>query len=292
MKYSRLDEQEADRIGMQILYDSGMNPTAAANMFQHMLISLRYRTDIREYDFLLTHPLTDTRVADAFNQARSYPTRTDRDSFDFHLMKARIFFLESNNPRLAVKQFRDELRTAKYPKAAEYGMGISHLAAGETEEAAKIINRLYEESPHRTAFIIAKADLIEEQGGPNEAIAMLRQHLRISPGNYPLNVALADKLMHNQHPKEASAILKQILKSGYSDVPNVWYLLAETEGMAGNVAGVHLARAEFFIRIGAFVEAQRHLTLALPMLKENSQAATRARIRLQNVEALKRSSPF
>lgn len=292
LKYSRLDEQEADRIGMQILYESGMNPTAAANMFQHMLVSLRYRTDVREYDFLLTHPLTDARVADAFNQARSYPAKNDRDSFDFHLMKARIYFLESNNPKLAARHFKEEMIQAKFPKASEYGQGISLLAAEKTADAAKIIDKLYLDSPHRPAFILAKADLLQAQDKTNESITLLRQHLKISPGNFAISMALAEKLIDNHQPKASSDVLKGILRAGYNEVPSVWFLLAETEGLSGNVAGVHLARAEFYIRIGAFVQAQRHLNLALPLLDDNVQASTRAHLRIKQVEALKQASPF
>ena len=125
LKYSRIHEQEADRIGMQTLADSGMNPAAAANMFQHMLLTMRYRQDIKEFDFLLTHPLTDSRVADAFNHARSYPAQEDQDSFAFHLVKARIKVLDSKNPKAAIKYFKHQ-QFLFFENNVNMSSGINH----------------------------------------------------------------------------------------------------------------------------------------------------------------------
>ena len=44
--------------------------------------------------------------------------------------------------------------------------------------------------------------------------------------------------------------------------PGLWYLLAEVQGLAGNIVGLHRSRAEYFILINALDAAERQLTYA------------------------------
>ena len=44
--------------------------------------------------------------------------------------------------------------------------------------------------------------------------------------------------------------------------PMIWYRLAEVRGLAGNISGLHQARAEYFILIGVFDKAREQLRLA------------------------------
>jgi predicted Zn-dependent protease len=70
LRFSRQNEQEADRIGMQNLERSGMDPNATAGMFEVMqATSRRYGSNPPE--FLLSHPLTENRIADARKRART-----------------------------------------------------------------------------------------------------------------------------------------------------------------------------------------------------------------------------
>ena len=64
LRYSRVHEREADRLGMQSLVRAGYPPVAAAEMFGHMLdVSRVYGEELPE--FLRTHPVTQSRISDA-----------------------------------------------------------------------------------------------------------------------------------------------------------------------------------------------------------------------------------
>ncbi|MDB4261580.1 M48 family metalloprotease, partial [bacterium] len=51
LRYSRGNEQEADRVGMQTLVDAGMDPHAAPAMFERMLQASRYSSGNRMPEF-------------------------------------------------------------------------------------------------------------------------------------------------------------------------------------------------------------------------------------------------
>ena len=71
LRYSRGNEQEADRIGMQTLALSGRNPAATPAMFEQMLRAARYASSNRIPEFLRTHPLSESRISDTKNRTKN-----------------------------------------------------------------------------------------------------------------------------------------------------------------------------------------------------------------------------
>ncbi|MDR9778957.1 M48 family metalloprotease, partial [Rhizobium hidalgonense] len=71
LAYSRNQEREADRVGMQLMYAAGYNPLAMADFFEVM----NRRTGSISYmpDFWLTHPLSSERMSEARLRAAQYP---------------------------------------------------------------------------------------------------------------------------------------------------------------------------------------------------------------------------
>jgi predicted Zn-dependent protease len=74
-KFSRDDEREADRLGVQFMYRAGYNPTGMASMFEK-LMSERKRRPSGVEQFFSTHPLTEERIATVRQQARGLPNRS------------------------------------------------------------------------------------------------------------------------------------------------------------------------------------------------------------------------
>ena len=68
LRYSRLFEKEADRVGFANLVKAGYNPKSMGEMFENMNDIRRLSGDLPP-EFLLTHPLSSSRISDAFNAA-------------------------------------------------------------------------------------------------------------------------------------------------------------------------------------------------------------------------------
>jgi len=101
LAYSREWEREADRTGMKTLVNSGLDPHAMPSMFQQMLAANRYSQ--RPPEFLMTHPITDTRVSDAANRAQAYKIKQRTRSFNFLILqqRAKIRYLLPEEDQLA-----------------------------------------------------------------------------------------------------------------------------------------------------------------------------------------------
>ena len=75
------------------------------------------------------------------------------------------------------------------------------------------------------------------------------------------------------------------------DDHNLWYMIAETQGQAGDISKVHQARAEYFILVGDFRSAREQLRYALRIendREENIPLISRLRQRISDVETLQR----
>ena len=94
-----------------------------------------------------------------------------------------------------------------------------------------------------------------------DAQTRVERMLNLYPGNYPLNQIRVDLLLKQNRPADAEKALEGLLKSRPDD-PDVWYLVAETRGLSGNIIGLHQARAEYFALVGDYRQAIQQLDFA------------------------------
>lgn len=287
MRYSRGNEQEADRVGMQTLVAAGMDPYAAPAMFERMLQASRYSSAERIPEFLRTHPLSENRIADTRNRARQYPKQIRHASLDYQLMRARVANQLAETPERAVEQFRGELKgEPRLREAAQYGLVLALTAAGRPDEASLELDDLRSRNPDRIEYIIADAEIDMLRNQPGRAADKLSERLKLSPGNHPLTMTYARALMNNRQAHIAEEILVAQSKLRTND-PGLWYLLAEVQGLAGNIAGLHQSRAEYFILNGVLDQAEKQLTYALKLTGEDYHATARITQRLKDIAQMR-----
>jgi predicted Zn-dependent protease len=266
LRYSRSRETEADRIGMNTLVNAGMDPQGMARMFDRMGRAYQYTS--KPPEFLLTHPLSSTRVADAKTQSMKYPRRDYEDSPDYTLARMRAIVHYSDSPEVAVKQFRKEVEDNPDSAAAQYGLALALSRAGEHDEAVPMADALFASAPDRLLFVAAYAEFLTAAGEYDQALTLLERQLLLNPDNPPLAMLYAEALIQNEEFDIAESILKRQSDLRPNDI-DVWYELAEVSGKAGDIVGVHRARAEFFALHGAYHRAIQHLEYARRLVNRN-----------------------
>ena len=287
LSYSRGNEQEADRIGMQTMVDAGKDPHAAPTMFERMLQASRYTSSNRVPEFLRSHPLSENRIADTRNRARQYPKQIRPISVDYQLMRARVVNQLADTPEQAVQRFRGELEgTPRSREAARYGLAIALTEAGRPNEAALELDAVWGPNPDRLEYIIADAEIDMARNQPAKAARKLLAQLEISPENHPLTMAYANALMKNEQAHIAEEVLVDQSNVRPND-PGLWYLLAEVQGLSGNIIGLHQSRAEYFILNGILDEADKQLTYALKLVRNDYPTSARINQRLADVAQMR-----
>jgi len=286
MRNRRLQETEAEAGEMQTRVKADMDPTAAASMFEIMQRTARYAGS-RPPEFLLSHPVTESRISDARSRSRQYPRKMYADNLDYQLMRARVELSFIENSKDAVKRFRAKtLTNSNSPDADQYGLALALTANGQFDEAQQLLTLLRNPSPNKICYITAQSELDIAQGNNSGAISLLNDALSIGPGNHPLTMAMVEALLAANQPHRAEQLLQEHVKRKTNDPP-VWYLLAETHGLAGNIIGVHKARAEYFLLIGVLDIASRQLSYALPLVRNDHLETIRIQERIAQINRMK-----
>ena len=271
LRFSRDREAEADRIGINTLAQADLDPAAMGRMFERM--QRAYRFSRRPPEFLLTHPISEARISDARNQAAGYPPRVYQDSEEFQLMRARAMVHYAPTPAQAVAQFKALVERTDGADWAYYGLTLALSRAGDHDEALDTGKPLFAKHPDSLIYTASEAQLLIAAQRYDDAIALLLPGLSVNPENKPLSILYADALSGAKRYREAQAVLlRQSLR--YPDDVDIWYDLAETSGLAGDIVQVHLARAEYFARVGNLQKSIQHLEYARGLVSKDNYRLT------------------
>lgn len=291
LRFSRQNEAEADRIGLLTMVNAGYNPDDMAKLFERLMDISRFTS--RPPEFLLSHPVTESRVSDARNRANRYPARAINHGIEYHLMRSRIQVHYEPNKANAVRDFTNRLNAARESTEqnyTRYGLALAYLADKQFQRAHQELDRLLAGEPNRITYVVTKADILAESGKPDASLEYLERHLRINPSNHPLTMAQVSALVAQRDYHNAVRIMERHAVSRPED-HHLWYLIAETQGQAGDISKVHQARAEYFILVGDFRSAREQLTYALRIesgREENMPLIARLRQRVSDVETMQR----
>lgn len=293
LRFSRQNEAEADRVGLRTLYEAGYDPDDMPALFERLQDMSRFST--RPPEFLLSHPVTESRIADTRSRAARYARRDGKDSLDYHLVRARIQVRYAEDPASAVVDFRRQLQEAGPEERREhlrYGLAVALAADEQYPEALQIMEELLDDNRNRIAYVTTRAEMLTTMGEPGQALQYLERHREINPANHPLIMAYADALIEARQYQEAARVLENHTARRPDD-HHLWYTIAEIQGMAGDISKVHQARAEFFILVGDFRSAREQLSYALRIetgRDNNKPLLARLRQRLMEVERMQREA--
>jgi beta-barrel assembly-enhancing protease len=287
LRYSRQNEQEADRRGIQTLYESGRDPHAVPAMFEQMLASTRF-SGHRPPEFLLTHPLTEKRVADARGRADNFPTRQYPLRQDFHFMRARAMLWIDSNANRSVQRFRNELEGVTDSRTASaYGLALAYSRQGEDDEAMRTLQPLLEREPHNFRLRLAQIELETNRGNYPKALELIERLAPLHGQNYAIRRYQAEIYLKRGDYQKSERILATLSQDRPND-PKVWFQLAEVSGLSGNIVGVHKARAEYFVLIGVYDDAREQLKYAQRLVGDNYRDNAILQSRLEEIEKLAR----
>ena len=135
LNFTRDNEREADRIGVQTLEKAGFDPRAMPLFLERMQRAYRVYDDTAP-SYARTHPLTYERIADVESRVDALPYRQVPDSLAYRLVKARLQ-VQQFPPRDAVAHFEDvlnEKKTVSEP-AARYGLVLALLRVKDFQRA-------------------------------------------------------------------------------------------------------------------------------------------------------------
>ena len=282
LRYSRLFEKEADRVGFANLVKAGYHPESMGEMFENMNEIRRLSGDLPP-EFLLTHPLSSSRIRDAFNAAENLPTEgTKKNSLEFSLIKARLEIYYENISQNSLRKFRE--RVNQDPTESNlYGLALAHQKNNNYEESLELINKLISSYPKNLVLNNTKVDFLFESGKYEDALVHVNKFLEISPRNYPLSISKSKILLSMERYFESEEIIRdQLLRKNNN--PDLWLLLSEIQRSSKNIIGYHQSRAEYFLLLGQNERALNQLEFALKLTQNNFQVSERIMTKMVEIK--------
>ena len=272
LRYSRIFEREADRYGFNNLIAAGYDPAGMGQMFENMA-KVRKLSGDNPPEFLLTHPVTSSRVSDAFNAADQIDfTGGKKNTINFEFIKGRLKVkYNSLSPQAAVRYF-EKVYIDTSTNENKYAFIKALQSNGQTEKALEILDEILKKYPKNLILNITKSEILLSGQKIIEARDNIEQVLNISPGNYPASIVKAKILSSKKEFIQAEEILRDLLITKNRD-PNLWMELSEVQRAGKNIVGYHLSRGEYYTLIGDFDNALNQFQFALSLSGNSFQTS-------------------
>ncbi len=140
LEFSRQMEEQADNLGVGYLARAGYNPQAAVTFMQRMYRE-RLLNPVGRPAYLLTHPLTDKRIANlsASIRAQGLPAPRFRGADDIQRVKLLIELRDK--PDAVVERLREDHENRPAAAMPMYSLGIAYAATGRWVQARDLLER-------------------------------------------------------------------------------------------------------------------------------------------------------
>ncbi|MFC4699310.1 M48 family metalloprotease [Glaciecola siphonariae] len=269
INFTRNNEQEADNIGINILYRAGFDPKGAPSFFGRLAAQSGSRSS--QLAFLQTHPLPQDRVAETITRARAYGEVNLPDSLPFHLARARIQARYMSNPERNLSFYESQVRQLQGVKlsAAKYGLAISLFELEQYSSAEEVINALLKDDPENLFYLDVKTDVLLEQQRFDEAINLLKPLRRHKPHNQVLALNLANSYLKAADYDSAIEILRDLLLVDSNNILS-YQLLNDAYERTQQKKEAHKTQAEIYALILAYPLAIDELQFAYNYAKEDN----------------------
>lgn len=262
LAFTRANEREADRVGVNILERAGFDPAAMPVFLERLQKATRvYDTGAPTY--MRTHPITFERIADIQNRTYDLAYRQVPDSLDFHLVRAKIRSAQGE-PRDAVTFYRDLIEERKFINeiGARYGLVNALMRVKDIAQADKEYDTLEKKAPAHGMLVTLKARLMLAQGDKKGSMNVLADGLKTFPEYRGIAYDYADALIGVGKFTEALSILDERLLKNQDD-GRLYELQAKAYAGQGKSMMQHKSLAEAYVAAGNLPLAVEQLQLAL-----------------------------
>ena len=222
MAFSRNNEREADRVGMQIMNQAGYDPRAMPRFFATMNQQSQLNQTANQFlpSFVRSHPLSNERLSESQSRAQRYTSlslnQQQRHQALFDLLYWRVQSIGKHVSETALTTAAKNSVGAKLALMYWYG----------EQQRFKEANELYTElsalpAPQRQVLepllSITQSQILTEQNQWQQAAELLESQQRLYPERRDLRLYLAEALTNSNQPTKAQALLKPLTEQQPSD---------------------------------------------------------------------------
>jgi len=283
INFIRANEKEADRIGIDMLIKSGLDPRGMAGFFKKMQLSSRYYYLDNIPAILRTHPLDDDRIAEAENRSLHLIKNSYPDNLSYHLFKELIRTSVAIDNKQLLDYYALQCKKSNSDIACQYGHVLALLNTNQYQQAEKRLASLINLDHDNLFFTIAMAQA--ETGRQQFASAINRlQELQANyPDNYAAIITFSQSLMAAGKPEQAASILLKASRQFKQDLP-VCQQLAQAQANAHQKDYAYFTQAQCELLQGRKKGALNQLKQAKKITKNNHLLLARIAAKIDEIK--------
>ncbi|NOQ94265.1 MAG: M48 family metalloprotease [Methylophaga sp.] len=286
LNFTRANESEADNLGMHTLVRSGFDALAMPAFFERLQQASRFYTGNAVPEFLRTHPVTTSRIADARGRAVRYPlVRQVSDTLQFYLMREKLKVMGATNLTHLTQEYENAIKTGNSlnKTATLYGYSLALSAVGNYAHARQVLAELIKNDDDRLSYQLALAEIEIAVGQLSTALAIYQENQKLYPDDQALSLEQVSALLQANLPNEAAQILLRQLELG-APSQQLYKLLAQAQGKMGKKSQSHSWLAEYYYISGRLHLAADQLRIAADFAKGDEYQLAKISSRLREVE--------
>ena len=224
LNFTRSNEYEADRIGIGILAEAGINPLGMVEFFETLLA----QGGGSSIEYLRTHPLNVNRVSEAKDRIKANQLKLPNDSDDFRFARARLAVLTNRHP-ISIAE-----NTAPATGIIDtYKRAIALIKISKPEKAVTLLKSISDKHNHPW-IKLALAEAYTQSNQGEAALKLLARLSALYPGYLPVTLAYTNNLTSNSRAQESIGLLKHQLQS--DDDPVIHKALARAYFVNGQIS--------------------------------------------------------
>ncbi len=270
LKYSRADEEEADRRACQWVCKAGYDPRGLITVLKKMQ-KYRWLGTSAIPSYLSTHPVDSERVTyleDLWDRKRCVE-KFPEDLFRLRKIQVKIRVL-THDPMVTTKYYKRELSATPDDMFLLYGLAQSLLAAREYDKALKAYDNLVSSAPERPEFKVDQGRAYFAAGKYQKAISTVGPYSKKHPGDSTARFFLARAYLEQGKPAEALPVLKT-LKQSWPDPASIYLQLGRCFAALEKQGEAHYYFYRHYEAIGNQQSARYHKDKALKLLPADSK---------------------
>ena len=261
LNFTRSYEQEADRIGLQLLQKSGFNVHAMPEFLERLQKATRLQEG-NAPNYMRTHPITSDRIAEIENRIANQPYTLIPDSLSFQLVRTKLIGAQKSAAD-AITYFSDALGKQGFgnPVAQRYGLVSALLRNKDIQRAAQQLAILRKQADENPMIATLTGQVMRAENNDAAALSFYRSAIQNFPQHRALTYDYADLLLQNGQADTAIKLLSDKINQYPSDT-KLYDLEARTYAMLGNMLEQHRALAYSYAWQGNLYAAIEQLELA------------------------------
>ena len=224
LSYSRNQEREADRIGMQFMYAAGYNPQSMADYFETM-----HRATSRVSflpDFWLTHPLTTERMSEARLRANQLPqVRSKIYDLDFDILKWYTQVVSNQATEIQLQALANRKNIAGLLALSKF-----YLMQGDYTQAQSNLDLVKIKLKSHILIPLIQTDIYLGQNKFDQAYDSISSLQKTMPENRALSYKLAEVLIRQGKIDQVQSLVQRFIRKNQRDIQG-WQLLQQATNL-------------------------------------------------------------